>query len=702
MLIASPHARRCLHAFLALGLASGTALPIIAEQQPGAYSAAQANRGKALYDQSCGLCHAADLSGADTGMPALRGDAFSNKWPLARTRDLYRFIRANMPPPEGEALPEADYLAITAYLLQANGHPAGPKDLAAQESGAPAAPVNSSGNPDPEDRPAPKPSRNREIAGFRPVTEALLENPSPTDWLSWRRTRDGTGYSPLTQVGRKSARKLRLVWSLSLAPGVQAATPLIHDGVMFLSEAGGGVLALDGANGDVIWRYRHVTDPGEDAPQGGPRNLAISGNNLFLATSTGMVVAIDARTGKQVWKTRPGQTDGYGFTSGPIVANGVVIIGMAACRRFQEEHCFIAGLDPDNGKVLWRTTTIAGPGDPNERSWGGVPQRFRTGGDAWIPGSYDAKLDTFYIGTAQAKPWFAISRGMTTQDAALYTNSTLALDPRTGRMKWFYQHVPGESLDLDAVYERVLVDSDGTPALLTIGKDGILWKLDRRNGTYMGHAETVFQNIHASFDPRTGKPTYARQVAEQRFGTAVPICPSTMGGHNWQASAYSPESGVLVTPSLQMCGGMTPAPVKQEPGVAGMGIMPGAGIGIQAMPGTKGLGKLSAIDVGTLKERWRLEQATPFTTGILTTAGGLVFAGSADRYFTAYDARTGQRLWQSRLAAAPYGFPVSYGVNGKQFIAVPAGQLGWIGMALDHVPGAYTPPGGNAIYVFGL
>jgi len=683
-------------------LATGLPLPLFAEPQPGAYSAAQAQRGKPLYEQACAMCHGADLTGTGGGMPPLKGEVFAAKWSAANAAELYGYVKALMPPPGGNALPIKDYLAITAYLLQANGHPAGSHDLAVGAQGLASAINEKSGAPEPENRPSQSVPQNREIANFRPVTEAMLERPGAEDWLSWRRTRDGTGHSPLSQVNRRNAPKLKLAWALSLAPGIQAATPLVHDGVMFLTEAGGGVLALDAANGDVIWQYRFAPDEGEIPPAGSPRNLAVYGNRLFLATSTGSVIAIDARNGQQVWKTTPGQTPGFGFTSGPVVANGVLIIGMATCRRFQEEHCFVAGLDPDDGKVLWRTSTIAGPGDPNENTWGGVAPLFRAGGEAWIPGSYDAALDTFYIGTAQAKPWFAVSRGMTTQDAALYTSSTLALDPRTGRIKWHYQHIPGESLDLDSAYERVLVDVAGTPALLTIGKDGILWKLDRRTGAYLGHTETVHQNIYASFDPVTGKPTYSRHVIEQRFGTPVPICPSTMGGHNWEASAYSPEANALVTPSLQMCGGMTPAPVDRAPGFGGMGIATGEGMSIQPMPGTRGLGKLSAYDVGTLKERWSLEQPTPFTTGILTTAGGLVFAGSGDRYFTAFDARNGKRLWQTRLAAAPYGFPVSFGVKGKQYIAVPAGQLGWIGMALDHLPGSYSPPGGNAIYVFSL
>ena len=246
---------------------------------------------------------------------------------------------------------------------------------------------------------------------------------------------------------------------------------------------------------------------------------------------------------------------GQGFrqNAGPVIANGVVITGTNGCDRYTEQSCFITGHDQDTGKELWRTSTIALPGDPNDASWGDTPTYLRAGGDTWIPGSYDPDFGLFYIGTAQAKPWVAASRGMMTRQDALYTNSTLALNPSTGRVYWYFQHAPGETLDLDIVYERVLVDADDEKWLFTIGKDGILWKLDRRTGAFVALRETVHQNIFGSIDRTTGELTYRENLQDIAIGERVFACPSLLGGHNWQALAYHPGAGTLVIPLHQAC-----------------------------------------------------------------------------------------------------------------------------------------------------
>ena len=553
-----------------------------AGQEPaaaGAFTADQAAAGWAAYARSCGECHGAGLRGSSHG-PELRGAGFLSSWGARTTAELVDYLRAEMPPGLGGSLGEATYLGIVAYLLEVNGHEAGPLPLAADSAividaaraGAPRAGRGGDAAGEPEADDAPRRRRfgfvNREAPALAPVTDALLQQPPPADWLSWRRTLDNHGYSPLDQIAADNVKDLRLAWVLAIREGNNQTTPVVHDGVMFLASPGNVVQAIDAATGEVFWEYRHPL--AEDAPSyGATRALALYRDKVFLATYDAALVALDARTGEVAWKTvKADHTQGFMHFGGPVVADGVVVTGINGCQRYKDETCFITGHDPDTGAELWRTSTIALPGDPNNASWGDVPPFLRAGGDMWIPGSYDPGLGLFYIGTAQAKPWVAASRGMTTRQDALYTNSTLALNPRTGQIQWYFQHVPGETLDLDIVYERVLIDADGEQLLFTIGKDGILWKLDRRTGRFLDLRETVYQDIFESIDRETGRVTYRPDIRDAGIGDRVAACPSLYGGHNWKASAYHPGAGALVIPLHQVCMHLTGREVDRWRGAA--------------------------------------------------------------------------------------------------------------------------------------
>ena len=530
-----------------------------------------------------------------------------------------------------------------------------------------------------------------------PVTDAMLANPPPSDWLMWRRTYNGWGYSPLDQINRADVKGLQLAWSWALGSGAMENTPLEHDGVLFVQAPDESVVALNAANGDLLWRY--VPPSGEGIKF--KRMIAIEGDKLFIAANGNHLIALDIHTGKAVWDQAVAGEGTY--TSGPMALHGKVIIGASNCVT---SRCSITAHDAETGRELWRFYTIAAPGEAGGGTWNGIPGDARFGGSVWTSGSYDPGTGLLYFGVGQPYPWNAFARGTpiktTDNPELLYTDNTLALDPDTGKLVWNYSHLHDDSWDLDYVFERELIDLpvDGQmrKVSLTSGKMAILEGLDARTGKFLFADDLGVQTVVAHIDPRTGEKTI-NPAAIPELDQPTFFCPHPGGGRGPSPTAYDPQTGYLYVPMQDHCTEMTALPLK--PGEK----TETSKFTLMLKPGSDGnIGRLVAVNMNNRTTVWQHRERSPQSTGALPTAGGVVFDGDLDRYFSAYDAKTGALLWRTRLADTPNGPPITFSVDGRQYVAVTTGS----GSPFTHtfgnlIPDVRDPPTSSAaVWVFAL
>lgn len=553
-------------------------------------------------------------------------------------------------------------------------------------------------------------ARTAKLNGLSPVTQERLNNPPPADWLIWRRTYDGTGYSPLDQINKRNVASLATAWAWSLPVSPNEITPLVHDGVLFVSSAN-RVQALDGKTGDLMWQYTRTLPPTmNNGANAIAKNIAIYEDKIFATTADRHMVALNAKTGQVVWDHEiiPADVQGPRITGGPVVAKGKVMVGVSSCNNYKG-GCFIVALDTNTGNEAWRFYTIARPGEPGGDTWNGAPLEERFGGAVWTSGSYDPELGLVYYGLGQTynTGTLLVPRSGQTdvgKNDALYTDSTVALDPATGKLAWHYQHMQRDVWDLDWVFERSLVDLtvDGKPrkAVVTAGKLAIFDAMDRTNGQYLFSRDIGVQNLVSSIDPKTGEK-HIDPKFNPKPGETQEICPHAGGARSWPATAYNPKTKIIYVPLIESCMNFT----RRERDAAAIAAG-GSDLGwvVKARPDSDGnIGRVEAINLETRKTVWSRRQRSPESSALLATAGGIVFEGSRDRWFRALDEATGKPLWQIRLSAAPSSFPITYAVDGKQYVAVVAGGGGahditWPALT----PENENPAGATTLYVFQL
>ena len=533
--------------------------------------------------------------------------------------------------------------------------------------------------------------------GYVPVSDEMLWKPDPANWLSWRRTLDGWGYSPLDQIDRNNVSRIKMMWTRGLGTGTVEATPLVYNGVMYVPGPGDVIAAIDAKTGDLVWEHRRKLPEGING--GTNRNIAIWGSTLIDGSADNQIYAVDVHTGNMVWETAVMEAKKRARSSaGPIIANGKVITGRQCQPDAGNDACIITAHDAQTGKEVWRTRTIPLPGEFGYETWGDVPMGERWHVGTWMVPSYDPELNRIFVGTSVTipAPKFILAGNNLTY---LYHNSTLAIDADTGKIVWHYQHVV-DHWDLDHPFERLLVETAIAPDPKEVawinpkikpgerrkvvtgipGKTGVVYTLDRATGEFLWARPTIMQNVIKSIDGATGVVTVNPEATFSKLGESKMICPGAQGGKNWPAGAYNPRTNVMFMPMQNLCGNFTTNTDKRDPSK-----VYGLDFPTIIAPGTDKVGAVWAISVETGKTLWKYEQRAGVFS-LVSTGGGLVFGGDANGRFRAFDERSGKVLWETNLGAPVSGYPITFAVDGKQYVSVATGPSGVANSTLRVTP----------------
>jgi|TARA_B110000438_G_scaffold269805_1_gene286464 alcohol dehydrogenase (cytochrome c) len=561
---------------------------------------------------------------------------------------------------------------------------------------------------------------------FPKVTDAMLQNPADSDWLMWRRTLDSWGYSPLDQIDRSNVDQLRMVWTRDLEIGTGEITPLAYNGMLYIPQANDVIQAVDAESGDFIWEYRRAIPDDLYEMVGGNarnnRNLAIYENLIINTSDDNFVFALDALTGEIVWETQifDYKVNSATHSSGPIIADGRVISGRSCRPRGGPNACVITAHDASTGAELWRRRLIPAPGEPGDETWGDVPFEQRQHVGSWMVPSYDPELKLIILGTSVTSPAPKFYLGGT-DNKHLYHNSTMALEVETGEMRWYYQHL-NDHWDLDHPFERLLVETRVAPdpeAVTWInpnlqfgevrkvitgipGKTGVVYTLDRETGEFLWATPTIHQNVIQDIDGTTGTVTENPEVIFRESEQVVFVCPTWTGGKDWEAGAYSPLTNTMYYPLRNTCANMLATANFESDTAQALTAGGQGGLAIyslaarhQITPGTENLGTVRAISAETGQTEWLYEQRAG-TMSLAATGGGLIFGGDSNGRFRAHDHETGEILWEVNLGSSVSGYPITFAVDGKQYVAVNTGS-GQVNLTPE-----LRPSRGTNVYVFAL
>ena len=566
-----------------------------------------------------------------------------------------------------------------------------------------------------------------QAAPFVPVTDAMLLDPDPADWLMIHRTYDFQSFSPLDQIDRDNVGELRLAWMRAMDEGPQEIRPLVYDGVMYIAHPSSDHLqALDATTGDLIWDYQREwpEDLREYAAIGNrTRHLAIYGEHIYHLAADAYLVALDARTGELAWERQMADyRDGITHSSGAMIINGMVVSGRTCSPSSLEARCFVAAHDADTGDELWRTYTAAGADDPGGETWGNLPTTRRVHVSPWgVPGSYDPELNRVFWGVAVPLPYPRLVRRGTWDvgdrtPCELYSNSTLAMNADTGAIDWYYQHLPCDDWDEDFVQERTLIDTVVNPdpeavrwinpklagtaeerkVVVTMGEPGGLFVNDRETGEFLWAAPLPYTSterfVIRDIDVETGAVYINMDLVARENGDRFVIC-----GHNvkgWWSWSYSPVTGLLYIPFNRSCLDQTTNERTID------GASPRFSIPEPGLEEDGHLTEVRAIEIATGRERWRYSQRAPNAGSTLATAGNVVFFGDSNRRLRAFDAETGAVLWETILGSQISGYPVTYAVDGRQYVTVPVGGFG--DRMGTYAPELEAPTGSNMLVTFAL